>query len=286
MLLRSGLDLLWYPRTKLIYNRAYPRKGGWPGLDIDSRVCELFTRRNLLCLALLFNEINKIEGDELRNMMKFCFLATLVRQSKRVYKTSVVKHYYHIPPIGKEQNVWLTFERKFMQILRGKEELARGYHFEDITRRCRVFISNAWDIPLPPNSIDYVFTDPPHGGQTPYYELNLFFSAWLGKREDFESEIIIPMDYDEREEYVRRWGSQIERAFRKIYEVLKPGRYCTVFFQSRSPRLWKELYDVLLNRVGFFFFSKTFNLKGTTFHTNRLDSMAPQTVFLTFKKPT
>ncbi|MDL0190773.1 hypothetical protein, partial [Clostridioides difficile] len=66
----------------------------------------------------------------------------------------------------------------------------------------------------------------------PYAELNLFYSAWLKEEEDLENEVIIPMDYDKKPEYVKEWGTQIENAFSEVYRVLKPGSYFTIVFQS------------------------------------------------------
>lgn len=275
---------LWFPTTKIVHNRAYPRKGGWPGIRIEAPVSELFTPRNLTALSFLFNEISKIENRNERELLKFCFLSSLIRSSKRVYKTSVVKNFYQIPAIGKEQNIFYNFERKFKTLVEAKEKLNSSYAFSNITQHFRIFRCDAWNLPLQDEIVDYVFTDPPHGGAIPYYELNLFFSSWLGEEEDLNNEIIIPMDYDAKNEYVKKWGKQLEQVFKEVDRVLKPNRYCTIFFQSKSEMLWNELENVILDRVGFEFIDKCSILKGTTFHTNRKDNAWLMDSFITYKK--
>ena len=33
---------------------------------------------------------------------------------------------------------------------------------------------------VPPNSVDYIFTDPPYGGAVQYFELSTLWASWLG----------------------------------------------------------------------------------------------------------
>lgn len=276
---------LWSPNTEIVYNRCYPRKGGWPGFPIGASVSDLFTRRNLFSLSLILNEIEEINEIDIRKMMKFCFLGSLIRSSMRVFETSVWKGVYHVPPLGKEQNVWKVFERKFNSIVKAKKKYMKMIDTTCLPEDIRVLKHSAYQIPLPDNSVDYVFTDPPYGGAVPYYELNLFYSSWLREEEDFENEIIIPMDYDKIPKYAREWGNQIERAFREIYRVMKPERYFTVVFQSKFDAIWNEFRDIMLSRIGFEFVEIFSNIRGTTFHTNLENDTNPKSVYITYKKP-
>lgn len=279
------LEELWYPKTKLIYGRAYPRKGSWPGINIGDTVFDLFSKRNLIALAILFEEIQAIQDRDIQELMKFCFLGSLIRASKRVFTTSVIKGLYSIPPVGKEQNVWDVFERKFKSVIKGKRVLNTLYDSEYFIHSAKVFNVSAFNLPLYNDTVDYVFTDPPYGGFVPYYELNLFFSSWLNETEDLENEIIIPMDFDKLPDYAKMWGNLAEKAFGEIFRVLKPGRYCTVLFQSKFDTIWNEFRDIMINRLGFEFEHINSNLRGTTFHTNQENDTNPSSAFITYKKP-
>lgn len=277
---------LWSPDEKIVYNRAYPRVGGWPGFPIHSSVSDLFPKNNLLALKILNDYIeNKIEDYNVQAFLKFVFLETLFRTSSRLFTSSGIKNVYHIPPIGKEQNVLTVFKRKYKAILEAKKYLQNQIKKEQTERDIKIIKEDAKKLTLPNECVDYAFIDPPYGGMIPYAELNLFYSAWLHEKEDLENEIMIPMDYEKKEGYVELWGSYIEQAFGEIFRVLKPGAYFTVAFHSTFSNIWNELKSLMQERLGFEFVNIVENERGTTFHTNHINDTNPVTAFITYKKP-
>lgn len=277
---------LWSPDTKIVYNRCYPRVGGWPGFPIDASVSDLFPEKNLLALKIIYNYINtNIKDEKINRFFNFVFTEILFRSSKRLFVTSGIKNVYHVPPLGKEQNVMNVFERKMKTILKAKEFIQEQIQEEVIENNIKVIKGNSKKLDIPNNSIDYAFIDPPYGGIVPYAELNLFYSAWLKEEEDLENEVIIPMDYDKKPEYVAKWGEDIERAFREVYRVLKPGAYFTIVFQSKFKGIWDELRDLMINRIGFEFINIVSNERSNTFHTNHINDTNPQSGYITYKKP-
>lgn len=276
---------LWSPSEQIVYNRAYPRVGGWPGFPIDATVSDLFPKNNLLALKILNNYIEtEISDENVRNFMKFIFLETLFRTSSRLFTGSGIKNVYHIPPIGKEQNVITVFKRKYKGISKAKAYLQNQLTKSQTERDVRIIKCDAKNIPIPDNSVDYAFIDPPYGGMVPYAELNLFYSAWLHEKEDLENEIMIPMDYEKKDGYVEIWGSYIEKAFGEVFRVLRPGAYFTVVFHSKFNNIWNELKDVMQVRLGFEFVNIVENERGTTFHTNHINDTNPVSAFITYKK--
>lgn len=149
----------------------------------------------------------------------------------------------------------------------------------------RIIKGNAQEIGVKSNSIDYAFVDPPYGGMVPYAELNLFYSAWLNEKEDLENEIVIPMDFEKKEEFVKLWGQYIENAFSEIYRVLRPGAYFTIVFHSTHNNIWNELKNIMTERLGFEFINIIANERGTTFHTNQINDTNPVSAFITYRKP-
>ncbi|OZU89073.1 hypothetical protein CIL03_08640 [Virgibacillus indicus] len=277
---------LWSPDEKIIYNRCYPRIGGWPGFPIDSAVSDLFPKSNLIALKIIYNYIEENMENEIQEFFMFVFTESLFRSSKRLFTTSGIKNVYHVPPVGKEQNVLTVFERKYKTILKAKMFLQEQIESEKVRENLEIIKNSANQLPLEDNSIDYAFIDPPYGGVVPYAELNLFYSAWLKEKEDIENEVIIPMDFEKKIEYVKKWGKQIEKAFSEVYRVLKPGAYFTVVFQSKFNDIWNELRDLMINRIGFQYVNIVGNDRSTTFHTNHLNDTNPQSAFITYRKPT
>ena len=276
---------LWSPSEQIVYNRAYPRVGGWPGFAIDATVSDLFPKNNLLALKILNNYIEtEIADGNVRQFLKFIFLETLFRTSSRLFTGSGIKNVYHIPPVGKQQNVITVFKRKYKAISKAKEFLQNKLTKSQTEKDVRIIKCDAKNIPIPDNSVDYAFIDPPYGGMVPYAELNLFYSAWLHEKEDLENEIMIPMDYEKKDGYVEIWGSYIERAFGEVFRVLRPGAYFTVVFHSTFNNIWNELKDVMQVRLGFEFVNIVENERGTTFHTNHINDTNPVSAFITYRK--
>lgn len=276
---------LWAPSEQIVYNRCYPRVGGWPGFPIHSPVSALFPRGNLLALKILNNYIeNEIEDVDIRAFMKFIFTETLFRTSSRLFTGSGIKNVYHIPPVGKEQNVLTVFARKYRDIIKAKSYLQAQIDLKKNAKNIRIIQKDAKKINLPDNSVDYVFIDPPYGGMVPYAELNLFYSAWLHEKEDFDEEIIIPMDFEKKEGYVEKWGSYIEAAFGEAVRTLKPGGHFTVAFHSTFSNIWNELKDIMTRRLGLEFVNIVENERGTTFHTNHINDTNPVSAFITYRK--
>ncbi|RIO48029.1 hypothetical protein BUZ53_11410, partial [Staphylococcus hominis] len=276
---------LWEPSEEIVYNRSYPRIGGWPGFPIHSKVGALFSEKNLLALKIINNYIEtNINNNTIKQFFKFVFTESLFRSSNRLFKSSGIKNVYHIPPIGKEQNVFSVYVRKYKALLKCMQtinSLISSEQKENIVS----LKDNARKLPFENDLFDYAFIDPPYGGIVPYAELNLFYSAWLDKKEDLDNEINIPMDFDKKEEWSKKWGVMIEEAFSEVYRVLKPGAYFTLVFQSKFDTIWNELRDIMINRLGFKFINYVENQRGTTFHTNSLNDTNPQSAYITYQKP-
>lgn len=283
------LETLWVPNDKIVTDRWYTRKGSWPGFKKGSKVVDLFTRRNLLALAILNNQIErKIENKDIKSLLKFVFISSLIRSSNRMYTTSVVKTYYQVPAVGKVQNVWQVFERKFNMFLKSRKklrEISVCQKVRNLPKWIRVINEDAKKLDLPKNSIDYVFLDPPRGSQIGYYELNLFYSCWLKSNpENFENEVIIPMETDDDEKYAKKWSKMMFPVFQKTIQLLKPGRFMTVMFHNLSNKIWNRLKCMLEDDLNLRYVGYMDLKRGTTFHTNRLSKTSQRVAFVTYQK--
>lgn len=277
---------LWEPEEQIVYNRAYPRVGGWPGFPIHSKVGALFSEKNLLALKILRHYImnNKQIEHSTSDFFMYVFTESLFRSSSRLFTSSGIKNVYHIPPVGKEQNVLIVFKRKYKAILKAFK-YADTIMNADSKKNILTFQGNARKLDFKSNLFDYAFIDPPYGGMVPYAELNLFYSAWLNKKEDLGNEVIIPMDYEKKEEWAEKWGSMIKEAFGEIYRVLKPGAYLTIVFQSKFSTIWNVLKRTMVDDLGFQFVEFISDERGATFHTNQLNDTNPVSAYITYKKP-
>jgi hypothetical protein len=107
--------------------------------------------------------------------------------------------------------------------------------------------SSATQIDLPDNCIDYIFTDPPFGGNKWYSEITFMWEAWLKVYTDNTFEAV---QNKAQRKGLAEYESLMTRAFEEYYRVLKPGRWITVEFANTEAAVWNVLQNAL-GRVGF-----------------------------------
>ncbi len=92
------------------------------------------------------------------------------------------------------------------------------------------------------SSVDYIFTDPPFGGNLMYSELNFLWEAWLKVFTNNKPEAITnKAQGKELPEYQRL----MTECFREYYRVLKPGRWMTVEFHNSKNSIWNAIQEAL-----------------------------------------
>jgi DNA modification methylase len=242
----------WYPKNELIWNsRVNVRQG--------EKVYELFTKRNLLALSIILNEIEKVENEKVRDLLKFTFSSALAQASKMIPFMGGFKsggpswkiRGFWIPEKRFELNVWDCFEDRYKKIVRGKKEsndLIKNYkearNFDDLKDNANILIKTSNTLELhkiiPRNSVDYVFTDPPYGDAVPYLELDYMWSSWLKFSPAFEDEIIIS-DSPVRNKTEEIYDRMLKAAFSQVYKVLKSGKYMTVTFHNTDIKIWNAI---------------------------------------------
>lgn len=263
----------WYPTNQLIENSRINARTGM-------KVSDLFTPRALSNLSLLLDKIRQIKDEQIKSVMEFCFSAMLPQASNMVFvirrrgKSNGVNGSneikaevgswvigYWIPSEHFEIHVWRCFENRFKRILKGKQEvnlaipvIAKEFSsFEDLRKSENGYLvrkGTATDLSfIQSNSIDYIFTDPPHGNRIPYLELSLMWNSWLNHDFDLENEIIVS-ESKLRQKDVRDYEKRLKIAFSEMWRVLKPDRYASIAFNSLDDETWLSLLNTLL-AVGF-----------------------------------
>jgi DNA modification methylase len=96
-------------------------------------------------------------------------------------------------------------------------------------------------------SIDYIFTDPPFGGNLMYSELNFLWEAWLkvftnNKKEAIENSV--------QGKGLLEYQGLMTECFTEYYRVLKPGRWVTVEFHNSKNSVWNAIQEAL-QKAGF-----------------------------------
>lgn len=260
----------WYPTKKLEYD-VEDFKEGTHKAEYDS-VDKLFTKRNLIGLSILFNEIEKIKNSKLKRLFEFGFTRIVHLASKmcpsakpggkghwsKFSATSFWgQHRYWIPPLNMESNVVMLFDNAIngvQGIIKGKKDSSEQikYYketnsFDDLKSDANILVKthNALELKdiIPRNSVDYVFTDPPYGGAIQYFELSTLWASWLKLDLNYEDEITINKKQDKDFNYYHK---MLTASFKQVFNVLKNGKYMTVTFHSTKIRVWTSIIRAII----------------------------------------
>ena len=93
---------------------------------------------------------------------------------------------------------------------------------------------------IPSNSLDYVFIDPPFGSNLMYSELNLIWEAWNKVQTQNDEEAI---ENKTQKKGPEEYRVIMSKAFSRVYDALKPGRWMTVEFSNTSAIVWNVIQD-------------------------------------------
>ncbi|NPV81615.1 MAG: DNA methylase [Firmicutes bacterium] len=137
-------------------------------------------------------------------------------------------------------------------------------------------------LPFDSDLLDYIFTDPPFGGNLMYSELNFLWEAWFkvftnNKPEAIENETQHkgPMEYQQL----------MTRCFQECYRVLKPGRWMTVEFHNSQNRIWNAIQQAL-QAAGFVVADvRTLDKKQGTFNQVTQSGSVKQDIIISCYKP-
>jgi len=246
----------WYPSVKL----SYPTSKRFMTRRRGETIVDMFDRRNLIALSVLWHEIENLEApNDIKDILKVAFSASLEIMSKlnpfrppKSTKSGWTVHEYWIPAVHSLNNVWSAFANRFQTVKKGKLDqlnVREAQNFADLERGANVFIKthSALDLSfVDSNKVDYVFTDPPYGGAIQYYELDVFRLAWLqGEQEDprfrldwWKDEITINSQQNKSFEY---YHNLLSGAFKEIFRVMKPESYMTVTFHSTEVKVYNSI---------------------------------------------
>lgn len=255
LVFEKNKDILdWYPSSDLIKNSRISAKKGM-------KVSDLFTKRTLACHARLLKLIEQHSEGKEKDLLKLTFTANLANCSKLL---PPIKSRGPMSPgawmtgfyIGEnylENNVLHYFENRLSKIIKGKNDYLKtlsdsrkNYTTSDKKfNDYQLLQSDAKNLPLKDESIDYVFTDPPYGEAVPYFEQSVIWNTWLKFDPDYINEIVIS-DSKEREKNNHNFEKEINLAFSEIRRVLKTNKYFSLTYHSLSGIEWKAITNACL----------------------------------------
>mgnify|MGYP005840025877 CR=1 FL=1 len=241
--LYSRINMLGLPETapnQRIEWGDLRRSGYHKGIE---SLHHFYTRRNFFVLSTLWEMISAYDA-EIQNALKMLVLSYNASHSTLMTRVVVKKGQKDLVLTGAQSGVLyvsgLPVEKNILEgISKKAKALAKAFDVvHKSTSSIFVHNSSSESIPLPEESVDYVFTDPPFGGNIPYAEINQINELWLGATTSRENEIIISSAQGKK---VNKYGKMMSSVFSEISRVLKPNGLATVVFHSAQSDVWKAL---------------------------------------------
>ena len=202
-----------------------------------------YTRRNLIVFARLWERADQYESG-LRDALRFWLLsynaahATIMTRvvaksgQKDLVVTSAQPGVLYVSGLPVEKNLFAGLRRKLSTISKAFV-LIHGRK-----GRVEVHQKSSCHVVLPDRSIDYVFTDPPFGGNIPYAEINFLNEAWLGRYTDRADEIIVS---NAQNKAIADYQELLTTALSEVHRILKRSGKATLVFHSASASIWNAL---------------------------------------------
>ena len=175
----------WYPQYQIDPSRELmtmgPTKRGM--LSVES----FYTKRNLWSLASIWHYILECSDVKLKSFLQFTFTSIIpyvCRKQGYGGGGGGMSAILYTPSLHKEQNVFEVFQRK-------AKKLSKLIKLEKYSGSAIVCQSSADELDyIPDQSIDYIFTDPPFGGNIFYADASVLWESWIDNFTDLRKEMV------------------------------------------------------------------------------------------------
>ena len=231
----------------------------WPGRELMTmgpnrkgikRIADFFTPRNFRALGFIWNILNT-QTNQAKEALKFSFTsqvnrASRLRRMRPLGPGEQLSGTLYVASLTVESNVFKIFD------------LAVNNYIETVGQinpresACHVNNGTATRLPYPNEAVDYIFTDPPFGGNLYYADAAILWEAWLNQFTDETKELVYNRQRakDEHFKTIETYARGMKEAFAEMFRVLKPGRWCTVEFNNSDGRVFQAICDAA-NGAGF-----------------------------------
>ena len=214
-----------------------------------THVHHFYTRRNLIVFGRVWERTFAFEhslGDALRlwllsyNSAHATIMSRVVAKSGHsdLVVTSAQPGVLYVSGLPVEKNLLSGLRRK-LKTIAGAFDITYGLKGE-----VEVHQKSSCSVNLADESVDYIFTDPPFGGNIPYAEINFINEAWLGRLTDCTEEAIVSSSQGKS---VLEYQKLITAALSEARRVLKENRQATLVFHSTSAKVWNSLRDAYID---------------------------------------
>ena len=233
----------------------YPKGIKLPKNSDVEYVEELFTRRQLIALSILKHHICHLSEPIVQSLMSYVFSSTLVktnrtfmyskgRAASRGASTVFSMYRYAVPRETVELDVWEQFELKFNRVMTAKAEtnkVIRDFYRQGET--FQIFQRSATELStfIKPESVDYIYTDPPFGANIAYLDLSTMWHAWLNLEVTDTERRLEVIEGGEQNKSEEEYIELLTQSINEMFKVLKYNRWLSIVFAHKKPLYWDTI---------------------------------------------
>ncbi len=233
--INDELTILPNESMRLLPNSRIAVKNGMYISDIFPERAFYFMKR---IKEIIFNFEECPEKEDLIAVLSSC-----IHLAKFTDRKSQSQFPYWIPTKERvERNIWYLFQDRFNKLIRMKEYNNINVNFAVILNKPFQKITNG---EIPPESIDFVMTDPPYMDLVAYSEYLKLWEYFTGYKAVLEDEIVVSNRGQNKD--FKRYFDDINKSFQLIYELLKPDKYVCVWFNDTKLENWCNFLDACSN---------------------------------------
>ncbi len=231
----------WFPTNKMMHRGGSKWGKMWRKYHEGiTHIHHFYTKRNLWILSALFSKLKS------KHILQFLFNSISINLTSkltryRMGKNGQLSGTLYIPSLIAEANVFNTIKRKIDSFHKG---------FENIIPNSNSYISccSSDNVNfISDDAIDFIFTDPPFGGNIIYSELNFIWESWLKVFTSDKSEAIINKF---KKKGIIEYQSLMEKCFSENYRILKPNHWMIVEFHNSKNSIWNCIQEAI-QKAGF-----------------------------------
>lgn len=239
----------WFPTEKFMFKGERWGDTWRAGIHAGiTNVHHFYGKRALWMLAMIWDAVDAVFDSRIKAECRFLFEQWVLGLSKmnRFSPTHFSQNNRYLSGtmyIGSqvsEVGPVYAFEGKLGRLLKAFAGVLMTGTFAAAT-------GSATYLNVPSGSADYLFVDPPFGGNLMYSELNFLWESWLRVWTNNGPEAI---ESKEQSKDVDEYRELMLRCFREHYRVLKPGRWMTVEFSNTQASVWNAIQGAI-QQTGF-----------------------------------
>lgn len=235
--LPSSVPLNEFPIDEMYHGSRLAPKG-------FTRIHHMYLPRAAQAMGLLWEKALAVGDARTRNMILFF-------AEQAVWGTSILARYapthfsqvnqylngvYYVASQHAECSPWYILDGKLKRL--GGAFKNQFASFDSIA----ITTGSAALLPIPDESVDYIFTDPPFGENIYYADLNFLVESWHKVLTDSKPEAIVDQA---KEKTLLDYERLMQVCLKKYYDVLKPGRWMTMVFHNSSNAVWAAIQEAL-----------------------------------------